>query len=346
VEKPNGENERFPALDGLRAFAMSAVICHHAGPTGTFLDRGLGVNTFFAISGFLITTLLLREQTRTGDISVPRFYLRRALRIVPLYYAVLLLYVGLVWFMERDPVARAQFFANVPLFATFTANWALAESPGRHVLMLFAWSLSTQEQFYLVWPWVMRAVRRRRTVVFLVLAVLVVVEVSWIPLTTADGIWIGCLVGYLWQTRRGKELLRFFAGSPWSAPAALAAVLLPLAWPSCPQIETVAATGWLVTACALRPGILGPLLEWRPLRWVGSVSYGMFLLHMLAMNVARRILPWHGRVPVFAVALVLSVAAGGLAHRLIDGPVARLRAKLLAVRALAPELRAAAAPPA
>src|SRR5882672_6045500 len=86
----------FPLLDGLRAVSIVGVVWHHAGGALHFsgpLSRGYhGVSLFFVISGFLITTLLLRERSRTGAISLRKFYLRRALRIFPLYYAVLALY--------------------------------------------------------------------------------------------------------------------------------------------------------------------------------------------------------------------------------------------------------------
>ena len=335
--EPRGEGERFPALDGLRAFASSAVIWHHVGPRGTFFDRNFGVNTFFTISGFLITTLLLREQARTGDVSVRGFYVRRAVRIAPLYYGVLLLYVALAGWAERDLAARARFFADLPYFATFTANWVLSEAAGTRVIMMFAWSLSTQEQFYVVWPWVVKALRRRRMVVLVLVAILVVVEVRWLPLAQTDAIWIGSLVAFLYRTRRGQAALRVVAGGAWSAPAALAAVLLPLGWRSCPALETAVATGWLVTACALRPGILRRLLENRLARWMGSVSYATYLLHMLAVNAARRLVPGSTHAATFAVALGIAFAAGAAAHRLVDPAAARLRARLLSPPARAPE---------
>src|SRR5262245_42928263 len=99
----------FPLLDGLRCLSIVAVVWFHASG-GTFssgvLARGSsGVSLFFVISGFLITTLLLREQSATGNISLKRFYLRRTLRIFPLYYAILALYVVLVILMERQSAA-------------------------------------------------------------------------------------------------------------------------------------------------------------------------------------------------------------------------------------------------
>ena len=96
----------FGELDGLRALAIAMVVWNHSSSGAYRFGWGIGVKLFFTISGFLITTLLLRERDRTGTISLHDFYVRRVLRIFPLYFAVLGLYVVLVWFAERDPPAR------------------------------------------------------------------------------------------------------------------------------------------------------------------------------------------------------------------------------------------------
>jgi peptidoglycan/LPS O-acetylase OafA/YrhL len=333
-ERPGAD--RYPALDGLRAFAIGEVLWHHCGPCGRFFDRGLGVNAFFAISGFLITTLLLREQARTGAISIARFYVRRALRIMPLYFAVLACYVVLVSMFEHDPRRRGEFFSNLPFLATFTANWALDQRMVDSAVMGFAWSLSTQVQVYLVWPWIVCWGRRRPTVVSLILAFVVVVNAWWLPLTAADGIGLGCLAAYLLRTPRGAQVLRRIAGASWSAPAALAVVLSPLAWPSLPVVTTIVALAWFVVACALRPGILAPLLAWRPVRWVGSISFGVYVFHALGISVARRVFHAESHWAVFVAAAALSIGAGALGHALVDGWAERARARLFTSPLLAP----------
>ncbi|HEX7669003.1 MAG TPA: acyltransferase, partial [Polyangiaceae bacterium] len=154
---------RFPSLDGLRCLAILPVIWHHSTPRplpGLFGRGPLGVHLFFAVSGFLITTLLVREKCCTDRSSPPlshlaqlaNFYARRSLRIFPLYYAVLLLYtLRALWFLPASPM-RSHFFHNLPYFATYTANFLVNFDVPHKVIFGFSWSLSTEEQFYLLWP--------------------------------------------------------------------------------------------------------------------------------------------------------------------------------------------------
>lgn len=145
----------FTALDGLRALSVIAVIWQHTSgnPGPAFFSKGgFGVEFFFAISGFLITTLLLRERDRTGMISLRGFYARRTLRIMPLYYLVLAAYVVLTLAMRADTEQGRSFIENLPAFATYTSNWFVDLAGGEGVTFYFAWSLATEEQFYLFWP--------------------------------------------------------------------------------------------------------------------------------------------------------------------------------------------------
>src|SRR5260370_33896587 len=169
----------FPSLDGLRCFSIIAVIWYRTVPLGRhglLAKSYLGVELFFTVSGFLITTLLLRELRENGRISLPNFYARRTLRIFPLYYTVLALYVLMVWRLEPNSPAGQQFFRNLPAFLTYTYNWIHTEDlhgPNR-IIFFFAWSLATEEQFYLLWPWVVRFARKWQTPVLILIAVLLI----------------------------------------------------------------------------------------------------------------------------------------------------------------------------
>lgn len=173
----------FGSLNGLRALSILAVLWFHTVPwdRGTLLGQGnKGVTLFFAISGFLIVTLLLRQKEKLGTIDLRNFWGRRALRIFPVYYLALALYVVLVALVERDPAARSTFWNNLPAFATFTSNW-FVDLENARVIFYFAWSLAAEEQFYLLWPLVERFARGRRPLLIagIVLLVTQAVAVAW-----------------------------------------------------------------------------------------------------------------------------------------------------------------------
>src|SRR3954447_26611047 len=152
-----------PDIEGLRAIAVTLVVLSHAG-ISTFAGGYVGVDVFFVISGFLITTLLLKELTRTGRISLPGFYARRAIRLLPVSTVVVVATLIATWLFV--PATRFKSISLDALFSTFYGiNWRLAyegtdylnataaPSPLQHL-----WSLAVEEQFYLVWPLLLLAV--------------------------------------------------------------------------------------------------------------------------------------------------------------------------------------------
>lgn len=155
VGRPSSPSEgKLPSLDGWRALSILLVLANHASITRGFpetwrepvhqvLDGALGVRVFFVISGFLITWLLLQEKSRTGTVSLRDFYIRRALRILPIYGAFLLA-VGIIQAVGAYSQPRAMWIANL----TFTTNYV--EDGGW--LTGHLWSLGVEEQFYLLWP--------------------------------------------------------------------------------------------------------------------------------------------------------------------------------------------------
>jgi peptidoglycan/LPS O-acetylase OafA/YrhL len=154
---------RFDSLNGWRAIAILGVIWHHTMANAfasPIAQQGKhGVTLFFVISGFLIVTLLLREKEQAGSISLGKFWGRRCLRILPVYYGTLLLYVALVGMAEHSDAGR-DFFRNLPFFATFTSN--LFVTPSDRTIFVFSWSVAAEEQFYLTWPLIECLVQRAR----------------------------------------------------------------------------------------------------------------------------------------------------------------------------------------
>jgi peptidoglycan/LPS O-acetylase OafA/YrhL len=142
-----------PALDGIRAFAIIGVLGrHYEFRGGPIWEAGnLGVDVFFVLSGFLITTLLLRERHGTGRISLRNFYARRALRLLPLLAVVLLVSLGIYFFTSESTLGRPT-PSGILATAFYYANWFLVWGREGLGVLSPAWSLSVEEQFYLVWP--------------------------------------------------------------------------------------------------------------------------------------------------------------------------------------------------
>lgn len=327
----------FGSLDGLRAFAILAVVWYHTlpFPHDALLGQGnKGVTLFFAISGFLIVTLILRAKQSPAGFRLRQFWGRRALRILPLYYAVLLVYVGLVALAESDAGARGAFWGNLPAFATFTSNWFVNLEDAR-VIFYFAWSLAAEEQFYLVWP-VLEKWLRGWGALWAALAALLSTQGLALALgglarealalrmatSVPAAILLGVTLAHLLHRPETFRAVWRVAGRRGSALAALGLAVLTLAfapaWGAASEIAVAAALALLVATCVVREdNDLARLLRWRPLAWIGIVSYGMYLLHMIAVNVVRRAAaaagvgsPWLD----FAAGSLLAIALASLSY--------------------------------
>ena len=356
----------FAGLDGLRCLSIVAVVAYHvAASHGGLIGRGyLGVTLFFSISGFLITTLLLRERDKVGHISLRGFFARRALRIFPLYYAVLGLYAAAVFLAEKDATVRADFFSNLPAFLTYTSNWFVFQHPDKRVIFYFAWSLATEEQFYLVWPLVM-ALSRRRTwvpVAFMGTLLALAQGTPWfVSLGLLDeshlgtrvlsslsvSICLGCLAAFAAHSPQGFSWLRPVLAQRWSVPLFFVLLAGVVAWHEAPLwLTSLVMVGLVVATCVRSEQPLAPLMSHPWVRYVGTVSYGIYLLHMLLLNVVRRAVPGQGKAVQFVLTLALSILVAGLSYRYFESWFLKLKDRFdwRAHAKPAPEAPAAAVP--
>jgi peptidoglycan/LPS O-acetylase OafA/YrhL len=336
---------RFAALDGLRALSVIAVVWHHtSGTPGPAISaKGyLGVDFFFAISGFLITTLLVREHAVTKTISLRKFYARRALRIFPLYYATLAVYVALVAATRRHTPEGIQFLHHLPAFLTYTSNWFVDLDHGNSVPFYFAWSLATEEQFYLLWPPVLIATLsitkgKRIWPSLAALAVLVVISqavsaaadtavLPWrIPASLELPILLGAAAALIVSRRRGFEVVSPILGRVWSAPVAAVILVLAIATNAAQPITGTLMVFVVVSVCLVERTPLHPVLQCRPLAFVGVISYGVYLLHMLSANIVRSVLHEQLGIPVFVATLGTVVVVAYLSFRLFETPLLKLK---------------------
>ncbi len=341
----------FAALDGLRCLSIVPVIWHHSTPRPLpgLLGKGpAGVDLFFCISGFLITTLLLREKSGTGQIGLSGFYARRALRIMPLYYAVLLAYLVFAALLPTGVAQRAHFFHTLPYYASFTANWFADFGVAYPILFSFAWSLCVEEQFYAFWPWLVRALSRRGALLAMLallgcdagaergfLSTLLPAGSLALRIVTsfAAPIGLGAILALLLDARRGFDVLNRVLGHTWSAPLALALVIVLLVWPSAPLFGFQLGLTALLGACVIRERHgLARLLRARAASYVGRVSYGLYLLNLSAIGLVRRAFPDRASSSLFVFALSFPLALGfaALSHRFLEAPCLRQRARFRA----------------
>jgi peptidoglycan/LPS O-acetylase OafA/YrhL len=224
---------RLPALDGVRAFAMLGVLLHHTrnAPFGR-LHGFRGVWLFFVLSGFLITTLALREEDRAGALNIRAFAIRRVLRIMPLFYLALLVYLCWVCVFGMEPGADLLQHSLLS-YVVYCPEFPILHD---HFMIPFgqAWSLGIEEKFYLLWPllafiWLARSKHRTAMTVALLVTTLLLTAATtefaqmW---GSYSDILIGCLLGFLLHDRRGYERIRTLGRTDltWMVLLALAVV--------------------------------------------------------------------------------------------------------------------------
>jgi peptidoglycan/LPS O-acetylase OafA/YrhL len=341
-----------PALDGLRAVAVLAVFGFHAAPAR--LPGGyVGVDLFFVLSGFLITTLLLEEKDRTKRVALAAFYVRRALRLLPALVVFLACYVVCYGLQTGDwPFALAS--AGVAI--VYLSNWVRALGLSGLGWVGHTWSLSNEEQFYLLWPPLLLLLgyflRSKAAVLLAVAAAAFGVMAyralgalnGWPPArlydaldTRADGLLIGCCLAFIYNRNvlgRCPRLKRLVGGAGALSLVGLVAFCLfglarlaPVMLSYGYALASLAA-GLVVMALASEaPGARGLacLLRLPPLVWVGKVSYGVYLWHSLAIYSLKESLPGLSPWLSLPLALAATLAVAGLSFALVERPFLRLK---------------------
>jgi peptidoglycan/LPS O-acetylase OafA/YrhL len=347
------QSARIPELDGLRAFAVISVVVYHIitfarsesfGSTrlGYALARfgTSGVNIFFIISGFIITSLLVREQASTARVSLKAFYIRRCFRILPPFAAYLFAVfvigsLGLITMSKSSLVVSALFLGNASLFGTYdNGSWFVAHT----------WSLSVEEQFYLIFPPVLCLIFRFRfktTLVALCLMYLFCMASVMLSRELANHFgptWLGVaglhdfryiIVG-VFLALYGRPILSFLSNKPRMLALLLGISIMLLRFfqrragilPFLATALEPCLCGLFVMWFAQNPSRCAPL-RWSAVQWIGSCSYSIYLWQQFFTGLPFLYHGWNPSRSIVLSSLAI-IVCGATSHYLIELPSIRL----------------------
>jgi peptidoglycan/LPS O-acetylase OafA/YrhL len=301
-----------PSLDGIRGAAVLLVLLYHARVPG-FLGGLIGVDLFFVLSGYLITSLLIDEHAKSGTIALGRFWARRACRILPAL--VVFLAVGLLLTAFLAPADFSSQTLNAWYILTFSYNWIIAYvwQPSVGNLTLHCWSLAVEMQYYLIWPPILLFFLKRQGrglpwflggMIVFSLALRIMLAVTGQPFdriyfatdTRLDGLLLGTLLAHL----MARPAAKFSVG-----PGAVAVALIGLAFlighdgfydiraqvadPLLAGLFSFAVIAYVAAHPASRTA---KALSSRWLVWLGQISYGLYIWHYPFFKILRENLPW------------------------------------------------------
>jgi len=333
-------------LDGIRGIAIIFVLLHHQLAPVSLTGGFLGVDLFFVLSGFLITSLLLGEFRRSATISVKNFYIRRLLRLGPALALYLAASVLVTYHNQLIDLRRQLKLVAIAVF--YSTNWRMAFGWDTNLdPTAIIWSLSIEEQFYLVWPLLLLAclalkVRRQLIVAGLVAVILAILAHRYLLFaagadltrlyygtdTRADSLLVGCVFAFMNVTGAGSRTKSWLNLAGVCSAASLIFLVLTINFSDGflyrGGFTGVAVLSGMVILVAANspPRVLSWVLRWQPLRWFGTISYGLYLWHwMVVKNVSFSSLggwdPW--------AKLALAVGISAASFYLVEKPFNKLK---------------------
>lgn len=334
-----------PELQALRALAVVAVVINHSWP-GLAPGGYIGVDIFFVVSGFLITRQLVRERERTGRIALGRFYLRRARRLLPAATVVLLTIAVLTYLYVPRHEWHA-WFGQLGASALYVQNWVMATTHEAPTALMHFWSLSVEEQFYVLWPLLViggaalavAAGRSARIILLGIVAVVIAASLThWIVVTASNyelgyfstlsrawefaaGGLLALLPGRLPLGQRGRAVLL------WLGLAAIVVSVLTVGPDQSHALIVVPVVGTMAIIVASNAGVprtARGLVGAAPVQWLGDISYALYLWHWPVLIFAPLItgVPSESWFMVLLIGLAVMLSWG--TTRFVENPVRRV----------------------
>jgi len=357
-------NRRLPGLDGLRGIAVLAVIIYHT-DVSLLVGGFLGVDVFFVLSGFLITSLLIEELTQTNTVDRARFYMRRIRRLMPALFLVLFFSVLVSGLFVLDAAYHVR--RDLPWAITFVLNWSYLffeqsyfVNISRPPLLQHLWSLSVEEQFYVIWPILLVALYKvkignlsPRVKIFIASATLAIASTAWMiylsvtngyPIpndpsrvyfgtdTHAMGLLVGCAAAAMWRNEKLNSRLTPDRTTALNALGVFSLAGLAYFFVFVSELNQFLYRGGflalsLLTASlvlvAAHPGLkFGAFLGNPVLKWFGDRSYGIYLWHWPIFVLMRSGIDIQWAEPIaFAVKVTIVLVVADLSYRFVEMPI-------------------------
>ena len=357
-------NRRLPGLDGLRGIAVLAVIIYHE-DVSLLVGGFLGVDVFFVLSGFLITSLLIDELTRTNTVDRARFYIRRIRRLMPALFLVLFFSVLISGLFVLDAAYHVR--RDLPWAITFVLNWSYLffeqsyfVNISRPPLLQHLWSLSVEEQFYVIWPILLIGLYKLkvgritpRAKIFIASSALAIASTAWMihlsvsngfPIpndpsrvyfgtdTHAMGLLVGCAAAALWRYERLNIRITPDRAAAMNGLGLISLASLAYFFLFVSELnEFLYRGGFLVLSIltatlvivAAHPGLkFGTRLGNPVLKWLGDRSYGIYLWHWPIFVLMRSGIDIQWPDPIaFAVKIAIVLVIADLSYRFVEMPI-------------------------
>lgn len=338
--------KHFKGLDGVRCISIVVVMYFHFSGADDRLGK-LGVDLFFILSGFLITTLLLREREVNNSINLKNFWIRRILRIFPIYYGFLVAQIVILNLVPIEQTLIDEFYKNLPAFLTFTNNWFVHLSSETRVVFYHAWSLAAEEQFYLFWPPLLALTLSNKKLIAipatLILLDLILSELvhsniinigidgNSIITSLQPAICLGVIAAILLHFKSTFSTFYPVFRLPHltSITAVVAIVLIVV---DVPHIFIhIVLTLFLTSVIFSSEKITNAILNSKPVIHIGRISYGMYIFHMAAFNAVKILimpsLPSNSFAVIFA-AFTLTIVLALASYYFYEKPFMSLKYKL------------------